>query len=689
MRSDDAIWSPRTKRTLICIALAAGTFALYAPIVDDGFINYDDPQYVTHNDHVKQGLTWETFRWSWTSQVHGNWHPLTMLSHALDVTLYGVAQPSGHHLTSLLLHIACTVVLFLVLDSATGAVWASAVVAALFAWHPTRVESVAWIAERKDVLSTLFWFLALGAYVAYARSRSWWRYALVALLLACGLMSKAMLVTFPCLVLLWDVWPLRRLSRGVEAPRAVWRRAGLFVVEKLPLFALVAISAVITFQVQKTGGFVKSLDGLSLGERVITALDAYGSYIAAMLWPTRLALMYPLPSDIHISAWTIGSSIVLVACSLVALLLVRRRPYVFVGWFWYVGTLVPVIGLVQVGTQSMADRYTYVPLVGLFLIVAFGARDFLQGVAPARQAAARAIVAAASVAVFSAMIALTVRQVGFWRDELTLFSRPFAVTTDNYIAHYNYGNALSTRNRFLEAIEQYELALALKPNIGDIHFNLGKTLVRYGRLQEALPHLEKAIRHGNHSADALFALGYCEELLGMLPEAEKHYLLALDRDGNHRRSWLGLGDVLRRQNKTATAIKVYQRMAQPPRTSRTAIVRLAWIYATHPEETFRNPQYALELTRGLQGSQRRVDELTLEIYDALGAAYAAVGDFNEAVEAGQSAYVQARGRWDNERKAGMTEAAQRTKQLMDALARRIRLYENEQEFREDPTEALY
>ena len=361
----------------VILVLVVAIAAVYGETVFHDFINYDDPAYVTENPRVQRGLTWENVVWAFTTTEQYNWHPLTWLSHALDCELFGLRRPGGHHLHNLLLHVFNSALLYLVLKRMTAAPWRSAAVAALFALHPLHVESVAWVAERKDVLSTLFWMLMLGAYAWYAARPGFWRYLPVVVFLALGLMAKPMLVTAPFLLLLLDYWPLGRWRWEV---RAVW-----LVLEKVPLFILMIISSVVTFIAQQRGGAMVPVDILPVTRRVEGALIAYVAYLGKAIWPSHLAVFYPYPASVPWWQW-VGAAVILTALTALAVWAGRRQRYVAAGWFWYLGTLAPVIGLVQVGQQAMADRYTYMPYVGLFVAAVWGVADFVA----ARRAAAAA-----------------------------------------------------------------------------------------------------------------------------------------------------------------------------------------------------------------------------------------------------------------------------------------------------------
>jgi len=494
-------------KLLILIAISLAVLAVYGQVRNHDFISHDDPDYITENAMVRSGLTPQGVVWAFTASHASNWHPLTWLSHILDCELFGL-NPGAHHMTSLVLHWINSLLLFLVLARMTGALWRSTLAAALFALHPLHVESVAWAAERKDVLSTAFWLLTLWAYVRYTDRPVLRRYALVVLLFAAGLMAKPMLVTLPLVLLLLDYWPLRRFEAPVSG-RTIIRKGRkvdsrphppssrlMLLWEKLPLLALSAASSAVTFLVQRSWGAVPSLEQVSLTLRIENALVAYVTYIRKMFWPADLSVFYPLPSDFPI--WRpllAGFLLLLVSAFAVA----RRRhlPFVAVGWFWYLGTLVPVIGLLQVGAQAMADRYTYVPLIGLFIVIAWSIPDpgpFSRSLRP--------LVGATATAACLALGLCAWRQVGTWRNSMTLFEHALRVDPNDYLAHGSLGLALSREGRIDEAIEHYLVALRINPNHSMTANNLGLALAAKGRLQEAVAYYRRAIQLNPGNAEA-------------------------------------------------------------------------------------------------------------------------------------------------------------------------------------------
>ena len=505
----------------ICLLLAAATVASYETLGDAAFINFDDYGYVYGNVHVTSGLTWENVAWAFTTTHMANWHPLTWLSHMLDSQLFGL-DAGAHHLTSLLLHVANTLLLFLILLRATGSFSRSGFAAALFALHPLHVESVAWVSERKDVLSTFFWMLTVGSYLRFARLPSARTYFPVCLFFTLGLMSKPMLVTLPFTLLLFDFWPLRRIEigRSLAANGIARKKLPALVREKTPLFLLSGISSAITFWVQKSGGAVGSLDVWPFDVRIANATVAYVQYIAKMFWPAELAVYYPHPGFPPI--WELAvSGALLLAVSLFVLRAAGQRPALAVGWLWYIGTLLPVIGLVQTGSQATADRYTYVPLIGLFIMLAWGIpRSAMRG------RLAKLGVATGVAACLAALVLLTWKQVGYWKDSIRVFEHALEVTRTNSLAHYNLAFALGGEGRLAEAMAHYEAALRVDPNHKEARYEIGVLLERSGRIDDAIRAYTEAVQmHPDHvrahnDLAALFSrAGRLEEAVYQLREA--------------------------------------------------------------------------------------------------------------------------------------------------------------------------
>lgn len=501
---------------LICLLLAVCTLAVFWPVVSHDFVNYDDTLYVTENPQVQAGLTKAGLAWAF-GRLTGEgtyWHPLTWVSHMLDCELYGL-RPGGHHLTNLLFHVANSILLFIVLKRMTGASYKSALVAALFALHPFQVDSVAWIAERKNLLSAFFGMLTLLAYIRYVEQPNPWRYGLVLLCFILSLMAKPLLVTLPCVLLLLDFWPLRRwtfrrcASRQQKAEtsqpnfRPFARPSVIQLVgEKLPLFVLAAVSSIVTFISHQSLGVLISARHLSWMERVGNALVSYWRYIRKMIWPSDLAVFYP-----YSGAWPFwqvaGAGLLLVSVSVLVASRARNRSYLLVGWLWFLGTLLPFIGLVQASVQSMADRFVYVPLIGLFIMLAWGVPDCL-----AAQRLRRVTLPVAAIAILSAYSVATWFQVGHWRNSENLFRHAIEVTANNFVAHNNLGNALALRGQTNEAVAHYIEALRIEPNYPDPHGNLGLILASQGQIREAVAHYREALRIDPASAGTLNNLAW-------------------------------------------------------------------------------------------------------------------------------------------------------------------------------------
>ena len=529
-------------RWWVSLALTAVTVVAYSGIWRNEFVSWDDPAYVSENAHVLAGLTWRGVIWAFTNTQGANWHPVTWLSHMLDVQLFG-PDPRLHHTVSLSFHILNSVLLFGVLHRMTGALGRSAFVAALFAVHPLHVESVAWAAERKDVLSTLFWMLTMAAYVAYVERPQLRRYLLLLVVLALGLMAKPMLVTLPFVLLLLDLWPLARYER------TTWY---VLAREKIPLIALALALSVVTFLAQQHAGAVQQLAGVPIGTRVANALVSYVRYIGKALWPARLGALYPFPASID-GLEVVGSVIALAAASIGAIASRTRRPYVTVGWFWYLGTLVPVIGFVQVGYQAMADRYTYIPLIGLFIIVAWGANELLAAW-PAR----RVVLVSAASATLLASIALTHAQVEVWHDGVSLWQHTVAVTRNNFIARTNLGYELAKRGRFDEAVAEYREALRISPNYVLARQTLGLALASQGKYSDAIDTYQAALRLQPANAVLRADFGLTLANAQRDSDAVVQYDEALRLQPDLALAHVRLGNALLRQGNVSDAVAHYE-----------------------------------------------------------------------------------------------------------------------------------
>ena len=593
----------------IYLLLVAVTLAVYWPVMRCDFVNYDDPVYFTANPHVLAGLTSGDVRWAFTTSYASNWHPLTWLSLMLDAELFGKG-PAGPHFTNLLFHTANTVLLFLLLRRLTAAIWRSAMVAALFALHPLHVESVAWISERKDVLSTFFGLLVLLFYVGYARrvTSDGWQvtrteitpqpspprvtchaslfYGLALVFFALSLMSKPMLVTLPLVMLLLDWWPLQRVTSGK------WQVASVrnLVWEKIPFFLVSVISCVVTFIAQQKGGAVTALTRISLSQRLDNAFVSYARYLGKAFWPNPLANLYPYPGNWELPLVVFSVALV-VGLSAIAVLLARKFPFGFTGWFWFVGTLVPVIGLVQVGIQSMADRYTYVPLIGVFTVLVWGL-----GAVCAGRRVPGPLITFLAMTVLVACAFRTRDQLRYWQNDETLFRHTLAVTKNNYLAYNNLGTWLSKKGRITEAMDCFHKSLQIKPDDSDVLYNLGNAFAKLGNWDEAINNYQRALQIIPNQPDILDNLGFAfaarkqfadaivcfEAALKLDPDsADAHNNLAtvlfiqkkLDEAIRHYREAIrlmpddpqfhsNLGDALVKQGQTAEAVRCYQAALQ-------------------------------------------------------------------------------------------------------------------------------
>jgi protein O-mannosyl-transferase len=524
------------------VLLALATIALYWPAMQHEFVNYDDDHYVTENSRVQAGLNWENFKWALTNPVAENWHPLTVWSHMLVCNFCGV-NPWGHHLANVLLHAANAALVLLLLWQMTGALGRTCLVAALFAVHPLHVESVAWVAERKDVLSGFFGLLTLIFYARYAQARSEKQkptrfffsssYWLAVLCFALGLMSKPMLVTWPFVLLLLDFWPLGRVLK-FPAPRSnaqknvfqvipMWQ----LVLEKLPFFLLSAMACLITFKVQQHGAAMESVQNLPLGARGENALIAYCRYLEKIFWPVNLSVFYP-----HPGYWPMAPVVVAgtVLAGLFGMFLALRKnyPFMLMGWLFFAGTLVPVIGLVQVGQQSIADRYTYLPALGIFLLMAWAADELTQ-----RWRNGKIFLTTASAVALIGCAILTRQQLDYWRESESLFRHAIAVTAKNHIAHFNLGVALDAKEQTADAIHEYQESVRIKPDYARAYINLGADLAKFNQLDEAVKQYREAIRLTPASVSAHNDLGVALFNQGHNDEAIQEYQQVIRLDTNN------------------------------------------------------------------------------------------------------------------------------------------------------------
>ena len=583
---------PAGQDLLIVLALTAITVAAFAPVLDAPFIRLDDYGYVVDNTHVHE----RELGWAWTTLEKANWHPLTWWSHMLDYRLYG-ADAGGHHLTNLILHILNALILFGVLHRITAARWRSALVAALFAIHPLHVETVAWISERKDVLSTLFGLLAIGAYAAWTREGGARRYVTMLLLFAASLASKPMLVTLPLVFLLLDYWPLNRIPDLADSG-VLWKR----VREKIPLAALSVASSVVTVVAQRAGGALSDVENVPLTLRAANAAVSYWRYIGKTFWPQELSIFYTYPSLEGGGGWTVGQIVAalagLVAITAVSVFMARGR-WALTGWLWFLGMLVPVIGLVQVGWQSMADRYSYLPIVGLFVMLAWAGGE-LCARSDGRPSLRVALAVAALLAVAGCAIG-TRRQVGYWRDSITLFEHALTIAPDSSTVHNNLGIELALTREWDRAERHFTRARDAAPNSAEAYFNLGRLLAGRGRSTEAVENLARAVE------------------------------LRPDRAASH----FQLGLALRQDGRPAEAVRHFREAARLDPTRVAALNQAAWVLATSPDPAVRDPRAALALAERAVQLTESGDPHTL---DSLAAALAGSGDFERAIEAATLAH---------------------------------------------------
>ena len=635
---------------LIALLLALATLLVYLPVVHDGFVNFDDQEYVTENHHVLAGLTWENFRWAFTSFHAANWHPLTWLSHLLDCELFAL-NSGAHHFVNVLFHAANAALLFVLLLRLTNTLWPAAFVAALFAWHPLHVESVAWVAERKDVLSTFFALLALLSYAKYVKEkcrRSFW-FAFI--FFALGLMAKPMLVTLPFVMLLLDYWPLQRFNAST-----IQR---LFI-EKIPFFLLTVGSCIVTFFAQRLGAAMMTLEQLPFSLRFQNALIAYARYLLDTAWPVNLAVMYPLPNHLHwIHAAAATAAAALLAISWLAWRARNRRPYVTVGWLWFLGTLVPVIGLVKVGSMALADRYTYFPLTGIFLIAAFGARDLAAGFAFLKK-----ILPVSAILILATCVGLTERQLSFWRDSETLFRHVLAVKPDIADAHINLGAALEMSAREPEALAEYREAARLADDSVNAHFNIGNLLTKMDQPAEALPEYNRAIALAPGMADLHNGQGQALAALGRFDEANTAFAEAIRLNPDYAAPHFELGKTLLKQGRDAEAIGEFRAALRLDPDNFKILAYVAHVLAAGENPQIRDGRTALVLAIKANTLTGGTQPLVL---DALGMACAETGDFTNAVDATQNAF-------------NLAIAAKLEK--TEAIQQRLELYKKHQPWRE-------
>jgi tetratricopeptide (TPR) repeat protein len=522
------------------VLLVAAIWIVYFPVLQFDFVNFDDDEYVVYNTHVHDGLTLDSVEWAFTTLYCGYWQPLTWLSFMIDHAIFGL-NPHGFHFTNVLLHSVNAVLVFHVFRRLTDRRWESAFVAAMFAIHPLHVESVAWVVERKDVLSTMFWLLTMAGYLRYTRHPRPSRYLLALSAFALGLMAKPMLVTLPGVLLLLDYWPLSRLTT----------RAWL---EKIPMVVLAVVFGVVTLVAQHDAGAVMPLGRISWDDRLGNAVVAYVSYIAKMFWPAGLAIFYPHPRD-TLPAWQVaGSAILLATATAVVIRFARSRRYLLVGWLWYLGTMLPVIGITQAGSQAMADRFAYVPLIGIYLLVACALSDMSAGWRHQRM-----LVGVSAIALQVALMRCTAVQVTYWRDSVTVFERAIRVTTDNYLAHTNLAAALINQGKTDEAVMHLHKALEIHPRFAVAHRLMGTVLMERGEFGRATAHFSQAVGMQDTLAEVIRRKGNDAVRAGRPAEAVRFYEEALEINADFAEAHRDLADVLVSQGRVDEAVEHYTR----------------------------------------------------------------------------------------------------------------------------------
>ena len=625
--------SPTWLRLLVGAVLVALVWIVFGQTLRHDFVNYDDKTYVYGNSLVTSGVTTHGLKEAFVDTDTKNWHPLTIISHMIDCQVFGL-KPGGQHFTNVLLHTVAVLLLFVFLETVTDRFWCAAFVSAVFAIHPLRVESVAWIAERKDVLSAVFFFLTLIAYARYVRGPSFGRYAVVLVMFACGLMSKAMLVTAPAVLLLLDYWPLNRRQTsdvGGQKPGMQW-----LILEKTPLFVLSAISSVITFMIQIRSS--ESLAQLPLAWRVENALVTYVTYIGQMFWPVDLAVFYPHPDD-RLAFWQIAlAAILLVAVTWSFLGIRKRHPYLIVGWLWYVIMLAPVIGIIEVGLQGHADRYTYLPQVGLYIAITWLAADI-----SVSNPAQKRILGTVGVISVTALTVCSWKQTTYWKNSESLWTHTLAVTKDNDVALTNLGNYFMQQGRLDDAVASLQRALDVRSasenqhyslSLAIIHATMGEALARIGRLDDALDHLRQAVELRPDFPDAHYNLGAVIFRKGDLDGAIAEWQSALALHPNDPGTNTGLANAFVQKGLFREAVPHYKIALKADPDSPLALNNLAWVMSAGPDDSVRNGTAAVELALRLNQVTNRSNPGFIR---TLAAAYAEAGQFDKAAETAQTA----------------------------------------------------
>ena len=690
---------------LVCLFLVLAILVVYWQVRNYTLVNFDDVSYILNNPHIRAGLNFKGIAWAFSFPGYDYWHPMTWLSHMLDCHFYGL-KFGMHHQVSLILHILNSILLFLVFRQMTGAVWRSAFVATMFALHPMNVESVAWLAERKNVLSAFFWLITMLTYIHYSKRPSVFRYFPILFVYTLGLMSKPMVATLPFVLLLLDYWPLRRInlshsgSNYQKTPKlnnTEFQRSSTFhlALEKIPMLILSAACIFLSSLAVQRLGSVISTASVPMSLRIKNALVSYISYIIKMIWPHNLAVYYPYPQII--SLWQVAIAGLLFICiSFLVFRVVRSKPYLSVGWLWYIGTLVPVIGLVQAGLwPAIADRFTYVPFIGLFFIIAWGVPDLV-----VRWRYRGIKLATLTAALFAIFAATTYLQVGYWKNSITLFEHTLDVTSNNYIAHHKLGEALKLQNNTVAAAKHYSEALRINPDFFATHLNLGIILRDEGKLNEAIDYFSRALRLKPGRSEPHFELGVTLEKQGDFDTAIRHYREALRIKPDYAKAHNNLGIILIRRNKDkeaifhlSEAIRIDLNYAEPhynlgviytdqrniekailhykkaldlnPNMAQ-ALYNLSWILASCENERYRNGEEAVKLAERLCKIAQNNQPLAL---DALAAAYAETKEFDAAVL--------------NAHKGLELAEKQGPKELVLGLKKRLALYKKRQPYHQN------
>ena len=655
---------------IIGLFLVVIILATYWQLPSHEFLTLDDNQYITQNTHVHEGITWKNIVWTFSRSDTGYWHPLTWMSHMLTFQVFGL-KSGMHHLINLFLHISNSLLLFFVLKRMTSAPWQSAFVAAAFALHPLNVESVAWVSERKNVLSTFFWMLTILTYVRYTEHPNIYRYILILFVFVLGLMSKPMLVTLPFVLLLLDYWPLGRLNlarltsdekktHSSEITGFQTSSVLRLIIEKIPLVILsIACIYLTTLSVQRFKIVIPTVS-IPMKLRIANALVSYVGYIKKMIWPINLTAYYPYPHTLP--TWqVIGACLFLAGVTFLAYRWVKLKPYFTVGWLWYIGTLIPVIGLVQAGLwPAIADRFAYVPLIGLFMVIAWGVPDILS-----RWRYKKAGIIAISTALVPVLMGITWLQLRHWQNSVTLFTHMVRVTHNNCLAHYELANALEQQGNFDKAIFHYSKALKINPKYAAAHNNFGYILARQGHYKEAIDHYTEAIRIKPNYAEVYNNLGTVFLFQGNEKEAIYHYYKALRINPNYAGVYYNLGKIYFNQGNIEKAVLLYRKAIELNPEMTQVLYNLSWILASHEDEKYRNGEEAVKLAKTLCKVTLYKQPLAL---DALALAYAETKRFDAAVPTAQKAL-----------KLALVYGPQ---ELVFGLKKRLQLYQAKLPFRQ-------